>query len=112
MRKNNFLMITLLAILLTINIGKAQERVAITWMQINSYPDWSSIIEEFNTMQTDITLEYIIPCCVSQIDVLNTLIKNGNPPDIVGEISLNGFSYVSAIGASWLDLSDLIQDNN
>jgi multiple sugar transport system substrate-binding protein len=69
----------------------------------------TQVVNAFNASHTDIKLSLeVVPYDLAR-DQLSVEIQSGNPPDIVGPV---GFGGANAFGDQWLDLTDLIAQNN
>lgn len=107
----------------TVNVGphapqvaQAQDRVEIRWfVGLGAGTDapliaaQEQIVEDFNNSQDDIKLVLEIVDNDQAYDVLSTQIAAGNAPDIVGPMGIRGRA---SFPGAWLDLTELIEENN
>lgn len=72
-------------------------------------PTEEEVVEEFNATHDNIELVLEIVDYEQAYDVMATEVAGANPPDIVGPVGVSG---AEAFHGQWLDLTDLIAQNN
>ncbi len=115
MRKSRFGSLLVVGAFAALSVGlvQAQERVQVRWyVGLGAGTDaptiaaQEAIVEEFNSMQSEIELVLEIVDNAQAYDVLGTQIAAGNAPDLVGPMGTRGRE---SFPGAWLDLAPLIE---
>ena len=72
-------------------------------------PVEKQVVEDFNASHPNINLELQIVDYDSAYDTMSVQVAGGNAPDIVGPVGVSGSE---GFHGQWLDLTDLIAENN
>jgi multiple sugar transport system substrate-binding protein len=72
-------------------------------------PTERAVVEAFNASHPNIKLELEVVDYDSAFDAMSVEVAGGNAPDIVGPVGVSG---AEAFHGQWLDLTDLIAENN